>query len=56
MNRMVDTWIELLDPSSKNQYLWNSIKEDMINIHDMVKEAESNVGKNPGKNVYIIIF
>ena len=42
MNRMVENWMELMDPNSKDPNTWSSIKEDMVKIHDMVKEAESN--------------
>jgi hypothetical protein len=39
---MVENWVELMDPNSRHQNTWNSLKEDMVKIHDMVKEAESN--------------
>jgi hypothetical protein len=38
----MENWVELIHPNSKDPNTWNSIKEDMVKIHDMVHEAESN--------------
>jgi hypothetical protein len=56
MNRLVDNWVDLMDPKSNAQDLWYSIKACLVNIRVMVEEAESREDKRPSNKVSIKII